>query len=100
MYNNRDGMLVSLVYDDEDRLIFSRINDRKYYVVTDRIGSPIYFLTPTGKVVREIERTLYGEIVRDSDPRFPVQIGFSGAIYDKITELTHVQVYSIAVNLL
>ena len=92
VYNNRDGMLVSLVYDDEDRLIFSRINDRKYYVVTDRIGSPIYFLTPTGKVVREIERSLYGEIIRDSDPQFPVQIGFSGAIYDKITLLTHVQV--------
>ena len=71
---------------------FARVNDRQYYVVTDRTGSPNYFLTPTGKIVREIKRNVFGEIVSDTDSQFPVPIGFSGGIYDQITQLTHVQV--------
>ena len=84
--------MASLIYDDDDRLIFTRVNDRQYYVITDRIGSPLYYLTPTGKVVREIERTVYGEVLSDTDDQFPIPIGFCGGIYDKTTQLTHIQV--------
>ena len=92
VYNNREGSLVSLIYDDEDRLIFARVNEQNYYVVTDRKGSPNLFFTPTGKVVREIERTVYGDILSDTNNQIIVPVGFAGGIYDHMTQLTHIQV--------
>ena len=83
---------MTLIYDDDDRLIFTRVNDRHYYVVTDRTGSPKLFLTPTGKIIREVIRTAYGEVTSDTDNQFPVPIGFAGGIYDQVTQLTHIQV--------
>ena len=86
------GRLTSLVYDDQDRLMFADVEQRRYYVVSDRIGSPCLFMTPTGKIIREIVRTPYGHVIADSEKLLGVDIGFAGGIYDPVTQLVHLQV--------
>ncbi len=95
VYRPRDGTLTSLVYGDDDRLIFVSIGSRKFYVVSDWLGSPMLFFTPSGDVVREVTRTPYGEITYDSNPGLNVPIGFGGAIHDPEANLLHFQVISL-----
>lgn len=92
VFSSRAGRLTSLVYDDQDRLMFADVDQRRYYVVSDRSGSPWLFLTPTGKIVREIGRTPYGQVTFDSEKHLGVPIGFAGGIYDPVTQLVHIQV--------
>ena len=86
------GRLTSLVYDNQDRLIFADVDQRRYYVVSNRIGSPWLFMTPTGKIIREIIRTPFGHVISDSEKFLGVDIGFAGGIYDPVTQLLHLQV--------
>ncbi len=72
--------------------MFADVDQRRYYVVSDRSGSPWLFLTPTGKIVREIGRTPYGHVTFDSEKHLGVPIGFAGGIYDPVTQLVHIQV--------
>ena len=92
VYSSRAGQLTTLVYDDQDRLLFANVDQRHYYVVSDRIGSPNLFLTPTGKIVREINRTPFGHVVFDTEKYLGVPIGFAGGIYDAVTHIIHIQV--------
>jgi YD repeat-containing protein len=95
VYNSRAGRLTTLVYDNQNRLIFADVDQRRYYVVSDRIGSPNLFITPTGKIVREINRTPFGYVVSDSEKTLEVPIGFAGGIYDQVLEIIHIQVKHI-----
>ena len=92
VYSSRAGRLTTLVYDDQDRLIFADVESRHYYVVTDRLGSPTLFMTPTGKIVREIRRTPFGHVTADTEKHLGVPVGFAGGIFDPITQLVHIQV--------
>jgi YD repeat-containing protein len=92
VYRPRTGGLTSLVYGMDDRLIFMANDQHEFYVVTDRNGSPLLFLTPTGSIVREVTRTPYGEVTFDSNRQFEDVLGFSGAIYDPDVNLLHFQV--------
>jgi hypothetical protein len=84
--------VTTLLYDDTDRLMFADVEQRRYYVVSDRVGSPTLFLTPTGKIVREIRRTPFGHVIADTDKYLGVPVGFAGGIVDPVTQLVHLQV--------
>ena len=86
------------MYDNQDRLIFADVNQRRYYVVSDRVGSPWLFMTPTGKIIREVTRTPFGHVISDSEKFLGVDIGFAGGIYDPVTHLLHLQVKTLDNN--
>lgn len=92
VYNPQTGILTSLIYNQEDRLIFMAREQSEYYVVTDRNGSPLLILTADGNIVKEITRTPYGDVTYDSNQNLEVPIGFQGGYYDNLVNLVHFQV--------
>ena len=92
-FRPKEGALTTLVYDGDDRLIFVQAGSTaSYYVVTDRMGSPVQFYTDMGLLVRQVTRIPYGEVTQDTSPHLGVPIGFGGAIYDPDAQLLHFQV--------
>jgi YD repeat-containing protein len=93
VYRPQKGLLTSLVYDDGDRLIFVDAgSNRRHYVVCDQVGSPMVFVTPQGKIAREVSRTPFGKEVFDSGEDAEVPIGFAGGVVDEDVGLVHLQV--------
>ena len=92
VYKPREGSLVSLVYDHQDRLIFMSRDTQEFYIVTDRNGSPLLAITPEGIIMKELTRTPYGQVTYDSNRNLELPIGFHGGIYDNDVRLIHFQV--------
>ena len=92
LYKPHEGSLTTLVYGPDDRLIFMAQDAEEYYVVTDRLGSPLLLLTPQGLVVKEMTRTPYGELTYDSNQSLDVPLGFQGGLFDSLLNLVHFQV--------
>ena len=92
VYKPREGSLISLVYDHQDRLIFMSRDTQEFYIVSDRSGSPLLAITPEGIIMKEITRTPYGKVTYDSNRNLDIPIGFHGGIYDDDVQLIHFQV--------
>ena len=99
VYKPREGSLVSLVYDHQDRLVFMSRDTQEFYVATDRNGSPLLAITPEGVVMKELTRTPYGHVTYDSNRNLDVPIGFHGGILDNDVNLIHFQVLILNVIL-
>ena len=105
VFRPKEGVVTSLLYDQDDRLIFAQVGgdggqqQHTYYVVSDRMGSPAFFYTSFGLLVRQVTRLPYGHVIEDTSPHMGVPIGFGGAIFDDVADLSHFQV-SIKAKLL
>lgn len=84
IYSPRDGKLMSLVYDNKDRLIYAQVYRHKYYVATDQCGTPVMIFNQYGEGIREIMRSPFGHIVYDSNPYLYLPIDFCGGILDQV----------------
>ena len=91
VYNPREGKLTSLVYDDQDRLIYAQVNQDKYYVVCDQVLAPFLFFNTEGELVKEVSRSPYGHVTYDSFPSLHIPIGIFGGLEDEGTGLVHIQ---------
>merc|ERR1719400_2448784 len=91
VYNPREGKLTSLVYDDQDRLIYAQVNQDKYYVVCDQVLAPFLFFNTRGELVKEVSRSPYGHVTYDSFPSLHIPIGIFGGLEDEGTGLVHIQ---------
>ena len=88
------GALTSLVYDDDDKLIYADIGGgTRYYVVTDDFGSPTHFVTTEGKVVKEVSASPYGSLDSGASDEISerIPIGFAGGIADTEAGIIHLQ---------
>jgi RHS repeat-associated protein len=74
-------------YDLDGRLYAFERGGSWYYVATDQVGTPRVVVDSSGSVVREIDRDAYGAVRSDSDPAFPLHVGFAGGIPDPETGL-------------
>ncbi|XP_052564667.1 teneurin-m isoform X3 [Culex pipiens pallens] len=88
------------LYDDRDMLVAVETGEQRYYVATDQNGSPIAFFDINGNIVKEIRRTPFGKIVKDSNPDFFVPIDFHGGLLDPNTRLVYMEkrLYDTAVG--
>ena len=91
VYTPREGKLSSLVYDEQDRLIYVQVNQDKYYVVCDQVLAPFLFFNPNGDLVKEVSRSPYGHVTYDSYPSLHIPIGIFGGLEDEATGLIHIQ---------
>ncbi|ADV45613.1 hypothetical protein Nitsa_0342 [Nitratifractor salsuginis DSM 16511] len=64
-------------------------NGKKYYLHYDQVGSLRAVTDRRHRLVKAIRYDSYGNILRDSNPRFKVPFGFAGGLYDSDTKLTH-----------
>lgn len=102
-YRPREGVLSSLLYDNQDRLIFAQVGQKSLYIVSDWNGSPFLYVSPTGQIVNEIRRSPYGQIIsettsgwdedRDQDHIYSalLPLGFRGGLFDPELGLVHMQ---------
>lgn len=87
-FNNADGRVLSLIYDDfDDTLIMLRVNNENFYVACDQTKSPLLVLDHRGQVIKELHRSPYGHILFDSNPTFYLPVDFQGGILDPLTNL-------------
>ncbi|KAH8318477.1 hypothetical protein KR067_003830 [Drosophila pandora] len=78
-------------YDDRDMLIAMENADQRYYVATDQNGSPLAFFDLNGGIAKELKRTPFGRIIKDTKPDFFVPIDFHGGLIDPHTKLIYTE---------
>ena len=91
IYLPREDTLTSLVYDAADNLVYARVQEAGYYIVSDQTGAPFLFFTRSGNLAKEVNRSPYGQITYDSNPEIVIPLGPGGSIVDPATGLLHVQ---------
>ncbi|XP_058124762.1 teneurin-m [Anopheles ziemanni] len=85
------GRTSRLLYDDRHMLIAIETGEQRYYVATDQNGSPIALFDVGGTIVKEIRRTPFGKIVKDTNPTLFVPIDFHGGLLDPNTRLVYME---------
>ena len=79
-----------LIYDENNVLIAMDTPDNRYYIGTDHNGTPVAVFDAKGKLVKEITRSPYGRVTRDSNPSMDLPIDFAGGLIDQYTHLIHI----------
>ncbi|XP_050525472.1 teneurin-m isoform X5 [Daktulosphaira vitifoliae] len=83
------GRTLHFLYDDHDILIAIDSPEQRYFVATDQTGSPVAIFDVSGNLVKEIQRTPFGQLRKDSHPDFYVPVDFHGGILDPHTRLIY-----------
>ncbi|XP_015786366.1 teneurin-m-like isoform X2 [Tetranychus urticae] len=89
MFNNADGTITSMIYDDTGMPLSVQINHQTFYITCDQVGSPLLVFDHRGDVIKEIHRGPYGHVLFDSNPTFYLPIGFHGGLSDPVTGILH-----------
>ncbi|KAH8270589.1 hypothetical protein KR018_012078 [Drosophila ironensis] len=85
------GRTMKFFYDDRDMLIALEHAEHRYYVATDQNGSPLAFFDLNGGIVKELKRTPFGRIIKDTKPDFFVPVDFHGGLIDPHTKLIYTE---------
>ncbi|XP_052737903.1 teneurin-m isoform X4 [Bicyclus anynana] len=82
---------IRFLYDQKDFLTCIETEDQRFYVATDHNGSPLVIFDVNGEIIKEIKRSPFGKIVKDTNPGFYLPIDFQGGIFDYNTNLVHLE---------
>jgi RHS repeat-associated protein len=82
------GALTVYYYHGNGLIALERAGVR-YYVASDHAGSPRIVADATGVAVKTLEYDSYGRLLADSNPAFPLAVGFAGGLADATTQLVH-----------
>uniref|UniRef100_T1GEJ9 Uncharacterized protein n=1 Tax=Megaselia scalaris TaxID=36166 RepID=T1GEJ9_MEGSC len=91
MHIPKTGQTYRYYYDDRNILVAIEDGDQRFYVATDQNGSPLALFDVNGAVVKEIKRTPFGKVIKDTNPDFYVPIGFHGGLVDPHTKLVYME---------
>ena len=80
-----------LIYDeDSEHLIALDTPENRYYIGTDHMGSPMAVFDAKGRLVKEMTRSPFGQVVHDTNPAMDLSIDYAGGILDQYTHLLHI----------
>ena len=88
VYDKDDNLAQRFEYADQRMPVAMTLNDQKYYLHYDQVGSLRAVSDSSSNIVKEIKYDTYGNILLDSNPDFTVPFGFAGGLYDSDTKLT------------
>ncbi|XP_045521561.1 teneurin-m isoform X3 [Pieris brassicae] len=91
MHHPKTEKTVRFLYDQRDFLVCIETEEQRFYVATDHNGSPLAVFDVNGEIVKEIKRTPFGKIVKDTNPGFYVPVDFQGGILDYNTNLIYLE---------
>ncbi|XP_014486538.1 PREDICTED: teneurin-m isoform X2 [Dinoponera quadriceps] len=77
------------LYDSRDFLMTVETSEQRFYVATDQNGSPLALFDTNGNLIKEMRRTPFGRIVKDTNPDFYLPIDFHGGLLDPNTKLIY-----------
>lgn len=83
-----DGQQTIYHYDEDGLLLALERGGQRYYVITDRVGTPAMIVDEEGIAVKELRYDSYGVKQFDSNEGFKLSIGFAGGLEDAKTGLT------------
>ncbi|XP_034946583.1 teneurin-m isoform X3 [Chelonus insularis] len=83
------GKTFRFLYDSRDYLIAVETSEQRFYVATDQNGSPLALFDTNGNLVKEMRRTPFGKIIKDTNPDFYLPIDFHGGLLDPTTKLVY-----------
>lgn len=83
------GRTFHYLYDDRNTLIAIDSPEQRYFVATDQNGSPLAVFDVSGNIIKEITRTPFGGLRKDSHPDLYIPIDFHGGILDPHTRLIY-----------
>ena len=63
------------------------LNNQRYYILTDQIGSPKLIADENGNTVKQLDYDSFGNLITDSNPDFAIPFGFAGGLHDNDTGL-------------
>ncbi|XP_041973220.1 teneurin-m isoform X2 [Aricia agestis] len=89
MHYPKTEKTIRFLYDQREFLTCVETEDRRYYVATDHGGSPVVVFDVNGEIVKEIKRSPFGKIVKDTNPDFYLPVDFQGGILDVNTNLLY-----------
>ncbi|XP_062309102.1 teneurin-2 isoform X2 [Osmerus eperlanus] len=90
LYNHSGGEITAFYYDLQGHLFAMEVTGgEEYYIASDNTGTPLAIFSSNGQMVKQLQYTAYGELFHDSNPDFPLVIGFHGGLYDPLTKLVH-----------
>ncbi|XP_076290025.1 teneurin transmembrane protein Ten-m isoform X6 [Lasioglossum baleicum] len=77
------------LYDSRNFLITVETSEQRFYVATDQNGSPLALFDTNGNLIKEMRRTPFGKIIKDTNPDFYLPIDFHGGLLDPNTKLVY-----------
>ncbi|CAM4869415.1 unnamed protein product [Rotaria socialis] len=85
IYNSQLKLLTIIYYDHQNNLIGFEQNEKKYFLLTDDIGSPLFMYDNNGLLVQEKFYGLYGQILIEKNYNDKVffPFGFAGLLLDE-----------------
>lgn len=85
IYNSQSKFLMSIYYDNQNNLIGFEQNDKKYYILTDDIGSPLFVYDNNGLLVQERFYGLYGQLLieKNYNDKLFFPFGYAGLLVDE-----------------
>ncbi|XP_025201186.1 teneurin-m isoform X2 [Melanaphis sacchari] len=83
------GRTFHYLYDDRNTLIAIDSPEQRFFVATDQNGSPLAIFDVSGNIIKEITRTPFGALRKDSHPDLYIPIDFHGGILDPHTRLIY-----------
>uniref|UniRef100_A0A672JS44 Teneurin-2 n=1 Tax=Salarias fasciatus TaxID=181472 RepID=A0A672JS44_SALFA len=90
IFNHSSSDISSLYYDLQGHLFAMEVSSgEEYYIASDNTGTPLAVFSSNGQMIKQVQYTAYGEVYLDSNPEFPLVVGFHGGLYDPLTKLVH-----------
>ena len=83
------GIPTLTLYISPQSLIFY-LNFFTFITGTDHFGSPIAVFDSKGRLVKEIVRSPFGQIIRDTNTAMDLSIDYAGGLIDQYTHLVHI----------
>ncbi|CAF0873274.1 unnamed protein product [Rotaria sordida] len=85
IYNSQLKFMTIIHYDNQNNLIGFEQNDKKFFILTDSIGSPLFIYDNNGLLIQEKFYGLYGQILTEKNFQdkifFP--FGYAGLLIDE-----------------
>ncbi|XP_039745810.1 teneurin-m isoform X3 [Pararge aegeria] len=91
MHYPKSEKTIRFLYDQRDFLTCIETEDQRFYVATDHNGSPLVIFDVNGEIIKEIKRSPFGKIVKDTNPGFYLPVDFQGGIFDYNTNLVYLE---------
>ena len=85
IYHSQMKSLTTIFYDNDHQLIGFEQNSRKYFVITDSLGSPLFIYDENGLLIQEKFFGLYGRhlIEKNYQEKIFFPFGFAGLLIDE-----------------
>ncbi|KAK6625770.1 hypothetical protein RUM43_006069 [Polyplax serrata] len=87
----KTGRTFRFLYNDQQTLLTVETSEQRFYVASDQNGSPLALFDTNGNIIKEVRRTPFGKVLKDSNPDFYLPVDFHGGLLDPNTGLVYLK---------